>query len=561
MSEPLTAVLVLHYGKASYTGRCLESILRWEGAPESYSLLVIDNSETQDYSLPEEAVSAGVTLIRTGKNLGYGRGMNFGIREARRGGADLLFLLNNDVVFSQSCLTKLRGFLQENPKAGLVAPLIVYDGDPEKIWATGSRILNLRGRSHDPFHNRRVRKFPTSVRVDALTGCALMVRREVFDRIGLFDENYFAYYEDVDLCRRAGLSGYDSYFFPQVTIRHAVSASSRGRPPLRRRPEYFMVRNRIYFVRKGSGRTKWLLFLLFLSLEALWYLLKNSLRLKFSRIAAFALGVHDALADDSWLVGEPVRRGISACIITKDAGKTIERCLRSLEGAVDEIVVVDSGSGDDTLEICHRYTDKVYRTRFEGNFADLRNQAAAHASGPWILALDADEYLGEELRAELSGLCSQERYWGFFLKRINFYRDRVIRFGFPGIDSLVRLYRKEGSFFAGKVHEKVVTQGLAKRVVRLPLYHRQPTNNYTRASLQSKWRNYIEIEARERGKIPPLRRLLYRCAAPGAFLLRLLRDLFLLGGILDGYRGIKIALLLACYRYRLLMRLGAKANE
>ena len=59
MSEPLTAVLVLHYGKASYTQRCLESILRWEGAPESYLLLVIDNSDTQDYSLPAEASSAG----------------------------------------------------------------------------------------------------------------------------------------------------------------------------------------------------------------------------------------------------------------------------------------------------------------------------------------------------------------------------------------------------------------------------------------------------------------------------------------------------------------------
>ena len=136
----------------------------------------------------------------------------------------------------------------------------------------------------------------------------------------------------------------------------------------------------------------------------------------------------------------------------------------------------------------------------------------------------------------------------------------MVRFGFPGIDSLVRLYRKEGSFFAGSVHEKAVTQGLAKRVA-LPLYHRQPTNNYTRASFQNKWLNYIEIEARERGEIPPPRRLLYRSAAPGAFLLRLLRDLFLLGGILDGFRGIKIALLLAYYRYRLLMRLGAKPNE
>ena len=560
MSEPLTTVLVLHYGEASYTRRCLESILRWEGAPESYLLLVIDNSDTQDYSLPAEASSAGVKLTRTGKNLGYGGGMNFGIREARRGGADLLFLLNNDVVFGQSCLAELRGFLRENPRAGLVAPLIVYDDDPGRIWSTGSGILGPLGRSRDPFHNRRVREFPSPVRVDALTGCALMVRSEVFDRIGLFDENFFAYYEDVDLCRRAGLSGYQAYFYPHVTIRHSVSASSRGRRPLRKRPEYFMIRNRIYSARKVSGRTQWLFFLLFLSLEALWYLVKNFLRLKFRRTAAFALGVYDALSGDSWLVDKPLPGGVTACVITKDAGKTIERCLQSLGGAVDEIVVVDSGSRDDTLEICRRYTDRVYLTRFEGSYADLRNQAAAHASFPWILALDADEYLCEELREGIRDLCSQGKYWGFFLKRINFYQDRVVRFGFPGIDSLVRLYRKEGSFFAGSVHEKAVTQGLAKRVA-LPLYHRQPTNNYTRASVQNKWLNYIEIEARERGEIPPPRRLLYRSAAPGAFLLRLLRDLFLLGGILDGFRGIKIALLLAYYRYRLLMRLGAKPNE
>jgi len=559
MAEPRTAVLILHYGEASYTHQCIESIRRFEGPPDSYFILVIDNTAAQDFPLPDPDPLAGITLRRTGKNLGYGGGMNFGIRAARQLGADFIFLLNNDVTFGQSCLAELRAFLQGNDSAGLVAPLIVHAGDPGRIWATGSRIHRLLGRSRDPFHRRRIRDFPTPVRVDSLTGCALMVRAEVFERIGLFDENYFAYYEDVDLCRRAKLGGYDAYFYPRVTVRHSVSASSRHQRAIRKLPEYFMIRNRIYFMRKNSGRTAWLLFWFFVCLEAIGYLVKNLLRLKFRRIAAFAAGVHDALDVDAWLAREPVKSGISACVITRDAGKTIARCLQSLQTAVDEIVIVDSGSEDDTLAICRRYTDKIYRTRFAGNFSDLRNMAAASASGPWILALDADEYLPPESQAGLRSLCASEKYWGFYLKRVNFYGDRVIRFGFPGIDSLVRLYRKEGSFFAGQVHEQVVTQGLAQRVA-LPLYHRQPTNNYTRASFERKWQKYIEIEARERTGISRGRRLLYRWAAPAAFLYILLRDLFLLRGILDGVRGVKIASLLAYYRYRLFVRL-ARPNE
>jgi len=559
MAEPLTAVLILHYGDASYTRKCLESILRFEGPPGSYLLLVIDNTEAQDFSLPAGDWPPAITLLRTGGNLGYGGGMNFGIRAARRMGAAFLFLLNNDVTFGEGCLANLRGFLQEHDRAGLVAPLIVHEGDPGRIWATGSRVYRLRGRSHDPFHGRRTRDFPAPVRVDSLTGCALMVRAEVFDRIGLFDESYFAYYEDVDLCHRARLAGYEAYFYPHATVRHSVSASSRHQRSIRRLPEYFMIRNRIYFMRKYSGRTVWSLFWLFVALEAVGYLVKNSLRLKFRRIGAFAAGVRDALAVDAWLVREPVAGGISACIITRDAGRTIERCLQSLRPAVDEIVIVDSGSTDDTLAICRRYTERIVQTRFTGSFADLRNLAAANATGPWILALDADEYLPAEAQEGLRSLCRDERHWGFHLRRVNFYGDRVIRFGFPGIDSLVRLYRKEGSFFAGKVHEQVVPQGLARRVA-LPLHHRQPENNYTRASFDRKWQKYIEIEARERGGISRGRRLGYRLAAPAAFVYIFLRDLLLLRGILDGAMGVRIAALFAYYRYRLFRRL-ARTNE
>jgi glycosyltransferase involved in cell wall biosynthesis len=230
-----------------------------------------------------------------------------------------------------------------------------------------------------------------------------------------------------------------------------------------------------------------------------------------------------------------------------------------LQQAVDEIVIVDSGSQDNTLAICRLYTDRICRAEFNKDFSALRNHAARVAGNPWILALDADEYLSEELRLKIHQLCTTEKYWGYYIKRTNFYGDKIIKFGFPGIDSLVRLYRKDGSFFSGKIHEKVITQGLSKRTP-LKIFHRQKSNNYTCQSFQSKWLKYIDIEAREKSKISKGKKLIYLLSSPLVFFFILCRDLFVLLGILDGCKGIKIAFLLAFYRYKLFVSIY-KAND
>jgi (heptosyl)LPS beta-1,4-glucosyltransferase len=242
---------------------------------------------------------------------------------------------------------------------------------------------------------------------------------------------------------------------------------------------------------------------------------------------------------------------ISACIITKNAEKTIERCLKSLRGAVDEIVIVDSGSADNTLSICRRYTDQIYRTDFEGNFSSLRNRASRYARNPWILALDADEYLSDELRTNLPRLTSNRRYKGYFFRRVNYYGDEIISYGFLRFDLLLRLYQKEGAFFYGKVHEKVITAG-ANLKTSHALFHRPAENNFTFTSFRIKWRKYIAIEAEEKGRrLTKPKRLLYRLYAPADFLIIFFRDLFLLLGILDGLKGIKIAYFRALYGYEL----------
>ncbi len=550
MAEKLTAIVILHFGEKIFTWKCIESILRNEDQRDSLVIFVTDNSDEQDFTLGENLCQRNIIILRTGKNLGFAGGMNFGIREALKKNADFVFLLNNDVILEKNCLAELMNFLSDKKSAGMVSPLIVYESNPDKIWATGSKIHPFLGRSRDPFHDKKTRKFPSPIKVDALTGCALMIKAEVFGHIGFFDENYFAYYEDVDLCRRAGSYGYELYFYPHVKIRHAVSASTRNNESVRSLPEYFMIRNRIYFMKKYSGRTAWVLFCLVVGLETVCNLMKNAVRLRFGKLAGFLAGIHDACKREPSLARVPAQYGISACIITKDAGETIERCLASLQQAVDEIVIVDSGSRDDTLAICRRYTERIYRTEFNGDFSELRNKAARHAGNPWILAMDADEYLSEELRLKIRQLCATDAYWGYYIKRINFYGDTIIKFGFPGIDSLVRLYRKNGSFFAGKVHEKVISQGLSKRVP-LAVFHRPKFNNFTCRSFRNKWLAYIAIDAREKSKVSKVKKVFYLLSAPLVFFFILFRDLFVLLGILDGGKGIKIALLLAFYRYKL----------
>ncbi|MBN1270668.1 MAG: glycosyltransferase [Candidatus Aminicenantes bacterium] len=558
MPEKRTAVLILHYGLISLTIDCIKSVISSEDDKNSLSIFIIDNSEEQDFSLPENISIFEIEILRTGGNLGYAGGMNIGIKEALKRDISFLFLLNNDAVIEKKCISELRDFLEAKNNAGLVSPLILNKENPQKIWATGSKIYPKLGRSRDPYHNHRYREtFQNPVKVEAVTGCSMMVKAGVFKNIGLFDENYFAYYEDIDFCHRAGLFGYEIYFYPFTKVYHLVSRVLKATGQIRKWPDYFMIRNRIYFMKKYSRKSVLLVFFVLVLFEILFNFAKNTLRFKFKTFAAFLFGALDAL------IGKPSgkepfsKENISACIITKNAEKTLERCLKSLKGIAEEIIIVDTGSTDNTLAVSRKYTNRFYKASFNRNFSEIRNKAAQYATNAWILALDADEYLSEELRLNIRHLASNQKYWGYYFKRINFYGDKVIRFGYPGVDSLLRLYRKNGSFFYGRVHEKVITQGLAKKT-RLKLFHRQDSNNYTFESFRNKWLRYIDIESEEKAKFNKNKRTFYLLFSPIVFVFIMFRDLFILLGIFDGLKGFKIAYFRALYHYRLFLKIFRK---
>ena len=150
---------------------------------------------------------------------------------------------------------------------------------------------------------------------------------------------------------------------------------------------------------------------------------------------------------------------LSATIITRDEEHNIAEALKSLSW-VDEIVVIDSGSTDRTVEICRKYTDRVYYRDWSG-YVDQKNYAVDRASHDWIFSLDADERAGPELQAEIIKLRSQGfQYAGYRIPRVAFFMGRWIRHGDWYPDYQLRLFdRRRGRWEGGRVHESVQIRG------------------------------------------------------------------------------------------------------
>jgi glycosyltransferase involved in cell wall biosynthesis len=152
---------------------------------------------------------------------------------------------------------------------------------------------------------------------------------------------------------------------------------------------------------------------------------------------------------------------LSVTVIARDEESCIGDCLDSV-GWADEVVVVDTGSTDRTVEVCHKYTRHVYRRAWEG-YASAKNAAVDLATGDWILSLDADERVSPPLRVEITALQRQPLKWlaaGYAIPRRNYLWGRWLRHGGLYPDRQIRLFKRtRGWFRTQRVHESVEVRG------------------------------------------------------------------------------------------------------
>ncbi|MBI2575318.1 glycosyltransferase [Candidatus Woesearchaeota archaeon] len=236
---------------------------------------------------------------------------------------------------------------------------------------------------------------------------------------------------------------------------------------------------------------------------------------------------------------------ISACLVIRNEEKLIERALKSLKGVVDEIIVVHSGEcTDKSLGIAGKYADKIYTVPDRGAGCYNRPFAFSKAAGDWVMYIDADEYLSDELRSGLRKLTEAHDVDGY-----GFLHETMVGFRPLGkVGYRLCMFRKSKGHVKGYIHEAVRVDGVVKNV-NLLLHHRPLYDNYTLRTFRTKWLNWARIQARDmvadgRAKFPGLLYL----PLPFAILFAVwLRDGF--GQLPNGFRGLKVAFLQGLYNF------------
>lgn len=246
--EPKVVITVLNWNRASDTIECVDSLQNL--VYPSFEIVVVDNAST-DGSVPAlEHKFPALKINRNSRNLGYAGGNNVGIRYALDHGADYILLLNNDTVVDKDLVRDLVSVIQREPQAGIVSPTIYDYREPKKVWFAGASIDWETGESpHAGLGERDSGQFNRVIEVDCVTGCAMMVSRAVFERVGLLDPDYFLYYEDTDLCVRAAKAGFKSYCVQTAKVWHKESSSTQANLGSDLHA-YYHTRNRLLFLRK-----------------------------------------------------------------------------------------------------------------------------------------------------------------------------------------------------------------------------------------------------------------------------------------------------------------------
>ncbi len=239
----MISVVLVQHNRGDLTCACIESLLRH--SREECEMIVVDNGST-DGSLETVRERFGwVRIVPREKNLGFGAANNAGAELAR--GA-FLFFLNNDTYALADPLRPLEAYMQAHPECGAAGiALRNTDGSPQPSvgkWPSirTEWLTKLGRRLYDP------RKYAS---VDWLTGAALCVRREAFRRAGGFDEEYFMYFEDVDLCRRLANLGLARHFVPSIEMVHIGGASQAAGTRQRMQKHYRQSQLR-YYARHAS---------------------------------------------------------------------------------------------------------------------------------------------------------------------------------------------------------------------------------------------------------------------------------------------------------------------
>ena len=264
------SIILINYNSSKFIYKCLDSVEMIRDN-HLHEVIIVDNSSTDNsMNLIRENFSK-FRLIYSKKNLGFGRANNLAFKQSQ--GKYLLFL-NTDTILTESTPKILSDYLDQNHDIAVISPRITFkDGSYQLSFGNLPNLAvelfdkvkyGLDNKWHSFFSNLYDRKYSKVQEVGWVTGACLMMRRDVFEQIGGFDENFFMYFEDKDLCKRVKELGYKVVYYPETTIIHLLGGSSHG---IKKSVNKYYRDSQLYYYQKHLGKFQTSILKLYLRLS------------------------------------------------------------------------------------------------------------------------------------------------------------------------------------------------------------------------------------------------------------------------------------------------------
>ncbi|NDV65181.1 glycosyltransferase family 2 protein [Bacteroides sp. 224] len=288
MKSPLVSFISVNYNGYNDTCELINSLLTHINSV-SFEIIIIDNASKVDESVLLKKNFPQIISIRTPENLGFSGGNNLGILHAK---GKFLFFINNDTYIEEDNIISLTKFLEANPIIGGVSPKIKFAFQPQKIQFAGYTPLSPITIRNTTIGYGEIdsAQYNSPQRTSYLHGAAMLIKREVVEKVGMMPEIFFLYYEELDWCTQITKAGYELWYVPSLTVFHKESQSTGQESYLQ---VFYLTRNRLLYAWRNLNQIKkWVAILYLMSIPLVKNLIKYTIKRKPNLIKATFCGVY-----------------------------------------------------------------------------------------------------------------------------------------------------------------------------------------------------------------------------------------------------------------------------
>ncbi len=222
MKKDLISIIIVNWNGKKWLQKCLSSL--YAQTYKNFEIVFVDNGSTDDSVNYVRNNFPHTRIVRSEINLGFAGGNNLGYKKAK---GEFILLLNNDIYVRENFLKDFLKAFKEIPNLASVQSKIVLMDNPQKLdlvgaYWTDSSFLYYYGLGKDA----KLKKYNIPMPFFSNKGASMMIKRQIIEKIGLFDEDFFNYYEETDFCHRAWLAGYECWYWPEAVVYHALGGTS-----------------------------------------------------------------------------------------------------------------------------------------------------------------------------------------------------------------------------------------------------------------------------------------------------------------------------------------------